>query len=275
MRCDHSIESLEMRCDLTEQPRDASEFRTSSNDDEVMQNECLRILIVVEDRVTAGKMIEHFEGENFRYETTDDASHGLKLAATRAFDAIIVDSCFAGTEGASWISTLRDLDLSTPCLLLLERDDIDNRSCRVGEEANDFLVKPFAVSELYARLQRIARRPRGLSERLILRFADLEMNLLTRQVTRGGRSIHLPPRQFQLLELLMERAGRVVPRRLIMERFSVSTLKLGIRVVHANVCRLRAEIDRVHEASLIRTVRGLGYSLQMVKGSEGGDRGTR
>lgn len=263
MRCEHSIEFLQMRRDGAEQSP-----RRSSCDAEAIGNEGLRILTIVEDEATARTMLESFEGKTIHQELTGDASHGLKLAATADFDAIIVDSCVAGTDGAAWISALRDLELATPCLLLLERDDIECRSGRVGEEADDFVVKPFAFSELHARLQRVARRRRAVSEPAILRFADLEMNLLTRSVTRGGRPIRLPPRQFQLLELLMKSRGRVVSRRLIMERLSVTTFELGIGVVQANVSRLRAQIDRVHETSLIRTVRGLGYSLQAVKGFE-------
>lgn len=265
MRCDHSIEALQMRRDGAEQsPRGAA------CDEEAIRNECLRILTIVDDEATARTMLESFEGKTIHQELTSDASHGMKLATTAAFDAIVVDSHIAGTDGATWISALRDLELNTPCLLLLERNHIDSRSGRVGEEADDFLLKPFAFSELHARLHRIARRPRLVSEPAILRFADLEMNLITRRVTRGGRPIRLPPRQFQLLELLMKSRGRVVSRRSIMERLSVTTFELGIGVVQANVSRLRAQIDRVHEASLIRTVRGLGYSLQAVKGSESG-----
>ncbi|HML27274.1 MAG TPA: response regulator transcription factor [Hyphomicrobium sp.] len=212
MRCDHSIESLQLRRGGDEQSQ-----RGASRDEET-KNECLRILTIVRDRSTARKMLQVFEGKSFHQELTRNASYGLKLAATAAFDAIIVDSRISGADGAAWISALRDLELTTPCLLLLERDDIDRRSGRIGEKVDDFLVKPFGFSELNARLHRIARQPRALSEPAVLRFADLEMNLLTRRVTRGRRPIRLQPRQFQLLELLMQNRGRVVSRHAILDQ---------------------------------------------------------
>lgn len=266
MRCTRPIVSLETRIDSTEQDRrsvSAPPCGQSSMNDEAVQNRSLRILVLTKNGITADQITRSFESRNITHEIATVASHGLKLGATGYFDAIVVDSGFVAVDGETWVSMFRNLESTTPCLLLLSREDIDNDLDGVTNNADDFLVKPFAISELYARLHMLARRPRTPSQPTILRFADLEMNLISHQVTRGGRRIHLPPRQFQLLELLMKSRGRVVSRRAILDRLSDATFEMGMSVVQANVCRLRAQIDRVHEASLIRTVRGLGYSLQV------------
>ncbi|MBS0252779.1 MAG: response regulator transcription factor [Proteobacteria bacterium] len=231
-------------------------------DEESLQDRSSCILVLTNDPVAADQIRSAFETKNISFEITTVASHGLKLAAAGYFDAVIVDTGFT-IDGESWVSTLRNLESTMPCLLLLNRADVDNDLDAVTRDADDFLVKPFLVSELYARLLMLARRPRRQSQPTVLKFGDLEMNLISHEVIRGRRRIHLPPRQFQLLELLMKGEGRVVSQRVILERFSDATFEMGMSVVQANISRLRAQIDRVQEASLIRTVRGIGYSLQV------------
>ncbi|RUO98249.1 response regulator transcription factor [Hyphomicrobium sp.] len=232
----------------------------SSMNDEVVRNRSLNILVLTKNTGIADQIAQPFKAKSVAHEITTDASHGLKLAAAGYFDAVVVDTGFA-VDGETWVSTLRNLESTTPCLLLLNREDLDDDVDAVTNDADDFLVKPFVVSELYTRLHMLARRPRKPSQPTILRFGDLEMNLISHQVVRGGRRIHLPRRQFQLLELLMKGRGRVVSRRAILDRLSDTTFDMGMSGVQANICRLRAQIDRVHETSLIRTVRGIGYSL--------------
>lgn len=250
----------ELRDELT--PSSAADCRRRSSNEGAEPEKSLSILVVVEDCATAEYVIESIKDKAIRPALAVSASDGLKRAATQSFDVLVVDSRLSDMDGASLISTLRNLGTITPCLLLTGQDEIDVGAKSLGEAADDFLVKPFAIAELYARLSILARRPRALSQPTTLRFADLEMNLLSRQVMRGGRSIHLPPRQFELLELLMRNRGRVLSCRSIVERLSTATFDGGASIVQANICRLRARIDRDHEAPLIRTIRGVGYGLQ-------------
>lgn len=265
MRCTRPIVSLETRIDRTEQDRrNVSTLPPGQSpmNDKAVQNRSLHVLVLAKNSATSEQITSAFDAEKISHEIATVASHGLKLAAAGYFDAVVVDTDFTAIDGEAWVSALRNMESATPCLLLLGREDIDNDWAGITNNADDFLLKPFAVSELYARLHMLARRPRVPSPPTVLRFADMEMNLVSRQVTRAGRQIHLPPRQFQVLELLMKSRGRVVSQRAILDRFSDATSEMGTSVVQANVCRLRAQIDRVHEASLIRTVRGRGYSLQ-------------
>ena len=190
---------------------------------------------------------------------------GLKLVSSGCFDVLIVDHRLPDMDGMSLLATLRSVNTETPCLFLARLDGANYRAEKQIRGVDDFLVKPFVFAELHARIRILVKRARARAEQTTLRFADLEMNLLSRRVTRRGQLIHLAPRQFELLELLMRNCGRVLSRRMLMERLSASPLDRRGGIVQANISRLRAKIDETHEASIIRTVRGLGYSLRALK----------
>lgn len=241
----------------------ASDSHCQQSHDDAERNP--RILVIAGDYGAAEYMASNLKERGLSIAVAANGLDGLKLATTDRFDVLIVDQLLPDMDGMSLLAALRNADTETPCLFLTSLDGIGDRTEKLKGGADDFLVKPFAFAELYARARILAHRPRAWSQQTTLRYADLEMNLLSRQVTRSGRLIHLAPRQFELLELLMRNCGRVLSRRLLMERLSVSSFDPRASVVQANISRLRAKIDRAHEASLIRTIRGLGYSLRASK----------
>jgi len=224
-----------------------------------------RILVIAGDYGLTEYIASNLKEKRLSIAVAANGLDGLKLVTTDRFDVLIVDQLLPDMDGISLLATLRNADSETPCLFLTRLDGINSRTEKLTRGVDDFLVKPFDFVELCARVHILAKRARARAQQTTLRFADLEMNLLSRRVTRSGRLIHLPPRQFELLELLMRNCGRVLSRRQLMKLLSASSLDRRGSSIQANISRLRAKIDESHEASLIRTIRGIGYSLYALK----------
>ncbi|MFZ2039498.1 MAG: response regulator transcription factor, partial [Desulfobacterales bacterium] len=187
---------------------------------------------------------------------------GLALAATEPYDALILDLMLPRLDGLTLIQRLRRERIGTPVIILSAKGAIDDRVRGLQSGGDDYLTKPFAFSELLARVQALIRRAGGLSEPTRLAAADLSLDLVSREVLRAGRRIDLQPLEFSLLEYLLRNLGRVVSKTMIMEHVWDYNFDPQTNVVEARICRLRDKIDKGFEPKLIQTVRGVGYVLK-------------
>lgn len=219
-------------------------------------------LLVIEDDPTTGTYIARgLREEGHLVECMDDGRAGLIAATTASYDVIILDRMLPEVDGLTLLKTLRGAGNMTPVLLLTALGDVEDRIEGLRAGADDYLTKPFAFGELSARVAALARRPQLLETESVLRACDLEMNLITRKVTRAGEQIDLLPREFALLEHLLRRKGRVQTRTLLLEAVWDLNFDPGTNVVETHISRLRAKVDRPFDRALIQTVRGAGYRI--------------
>ena len=197
----------------------------------------------------------------FTVMTAADGEAGLEVATTHDFDAIVLDIGLPKLDGYQLMQSLRAKARMTPVLMLTARDAIRDRVRGLDTGADDYLVKPFAFSELAARVAALGRRPRRAPPDTRLKVADLEMDLLSRSVRRGGQTVELQPREYRLLECLMRHAEQVVTRTMLLELVWDLHFDPHTNVVETHISRLRGKIDRGQAATLIHTVRGAGYCL--------------
>jgi two-component system OmpR family response regulator len=205
--------------------------------------------------------------------TTDLAGAGLAvdqaadLATADAalsdgdYDCVVFDRILPDGDSIHYVQRRRERGWAVPVLFLTARDSLADRVAGFEHGGDDYLVKPFAFSELMARVNALARRPHLKDAETVLRVGDLEMDLIARTVTRGGDSIDLQPREFRLLEVLMRNKGRVLTRTMLLERVWSFHFEPRTSVVETHVSRLRAKIDRPYATELIHTVRGSGYTM--------------
>ncbi len=222
----------------------------------------MRILLVEDDVKIASFINKGLKAAGYAVDHAADGERGLHLALTQPYDAAIIDVMLPKVEGLGLIETMRKEKVKTPVIILSAKGSIDDRVKGLQAGSDDYLVKPFAFSELLARVQALIRRASGLSEPTTLTVSDLSLNLITREVTKGGKRIDLQPLEFSLLEYLMRNAGRVVSKTMIMEHVWNYNFDPQTNVVEARICRLRDKIDRDSDKKLIRTVRGVGYVLR-------------
>lgn len=220
-------------------------------------------LLVIEDDLRTAEFIVRGLGEHGH--AADHAANGkdgMFLAAGESYDALVVDRMLPGVDGLTIVKTLRAAGNHVPVLFLTTMDGIDDRVEGLEAGGDDYLVKPFAFAELLARLGAIMRRPQGGSVKTVLSFSGLQMNLITREVTRAGKKIDLQPQEFKLLEFLLRNEGRVVTRTMLLEKVWNFHFDPQTSVVETHMSRLRAKVDRGFERELIRTLRGVGYCLR-------------
>ncbi len=222
----------------------------------------MRILLVEDDLKIASFIIKGLRAAGYAVDHAMDGEDGLHLASSEPYDTAIVDIMLPKLDGLTLIERLRRQKINLPVIILSAKDSIDDRVKGLQTGGDDYLTKPFAFSELLARVQALIRRASGLAEPTRLTIGDLSVNLLTRGVTRGGRKIELKPIEFSLLEYLMRSAGRVVSKTMIMEHVWNYDFDPQTNVVEARICRLRDKIDRDFEKKLIHTIRGVGYVLK-------------
>jgi len=222
----------------------------------------MRILLVEDDIKIASFIVKGFKAVGYTVDHALDGEKGLDLALSEPYDTAIIDIMLPKLDGLSLIGRMRKEKIRTPVIILSARESIEDRVKGLQTGSDDYLTKPFAFSELLARVQALIRRASGLSEPTRLTVGDLSINLLTREVTRGARGIELPPAEFSLLEYLMRNAGRVVSKTMIMEHVWHYNFDPQTNVVEARICRLRDKIDRDFSLKLIHTVRGVGYVLK-------------
>ncbi len=222
----------------------------------------MRVLLVEDDLKIASFIVKGLRATGYAVDHAKDGEEGLHLALTQPYDTAIIDIMLPKLDGLSLIEKIRKEKIGTPVIILSAKGSIDDRVKGLQTGGDDYLTKPFAFSELLARVQALIRRASGLSEPTRLTVGDLSLNLLTREVRRGDRRIELQPIEFSLLEYLMRNAGRIVSRTMIMEHVWNYNFDPQTNVVEARICRLRDKIDRDFEKKLIHTVRGVGYVLK-------------
>ena len=225
-------------------------------------------ILVVEDETKTGTYLKQGLVEaGFVVDLASNGFDGLHLATSEIYELAILDVMLPGIDGWQILQGIRRAGNDMPVLFLTARDQIEDRVKGLELGADDYLVKPFAFSELLARVRTLLRRGSKAKDAESLRAADLELDLLRRRVTRGGRRIDLTAKEFGLLELLLRRQGEVLPRSLIASQVWDMNFDSDTNVVEVAVRRLRAKIDDDFEVKLIRTVRGMGYVLEVPEGT--------
>jgi len=222
----------------------------------------MRILLVEDDVKIASFIVKGLKAAGYAVDHAADGEEGLSLALAESYDTAIVDIMLPKLDGLSLIEKMRKERIPTPVIILSAKGSVDDRVKGLQTGSDDYITKPFAFSELLARVQALIRRASGLSDPTRLSLGDLSVNLLTREVTRGGRKIELQPIEFSLFEYLLRCVGRVVSKTMIMEHVWDYNFDPQTNVVEARICRLRDKIDRDFEKKLIHTVRGVGYVLK-------------
>jgi two-component system OmpR family response regulator len=222
----------------------------------------MRLLLVEDDLKIASFIVKGMKAEGYAVDRAQDGQEGLHMAVTEPYDAAIIDVMLPKLDGLSLIERMRKEKVNTPVIILSAKGSVDDRVKGLQVGGDDYLPKPFAFSELLARVQALIRRGSGLSEPTRLTVGDLTMNLLNREVTRGGQRIELQRLEFSLLEYLMRSAGKVVSKTMIMEHVWDYNFDPQTNVVESRICRLRDKIDRGFDKKLIQTVRGVGYALK-------------
>jgi two-component system OmpR family response regulator len=222
----------------------------------------MRILLIEDDAKIASFIRKGFEEANFAVDHAPDGEDGLYFAMHEPYDAAIIDIMLPKLDGLTIIKTLRERNINTPILVLSVKGSVNDRVKGLQTGADDYLTKPFSFSELLARIQALLRRSSGASEPTTLTVGDLSIDLLKRQVIRGGKKIELPSKEFALLEYLMRNAGRVVTKTMIMEHVWNYDFVPLTNVVEARICILRDKVDRGFQEKLIHTIRGAGYVLK-------------
>ena len=222
----------------------------------------MRLLLIEDDQQIAAYIADGLQQAGFAVDHASDGDSGLHMALTMAYDAAIVDLMLPRLDGLSLIDRLRQQRINTPILILSAKHALDHRIEGLQRGGDDYLVKPFAFSELLVRVQALIRRSSGTVEASQLTYGDLSMDLYKREVCRSGKRIDLRQREFALLEYLMRNAERPLSRTIIMERIWDFHFNPQTNVVDVLVCRLRTKIDKGFSNKLIHTIRGVGYVLK-------------
>jgi len=220
----------------------------------------MRILVVEDDAKIASFVVNGLKQSGFAVDRCADGEEGQAFAAATAYDAAIIDVMLPKQNGLVLVQELRKAGIRVPVIILSAKASVDDRIKGLQAGGDDYVTKPFAFSELLARVQALIRRATHTSEPTRLVVGDLTMDLLNREVTRGGERIELQAREFALLEYLMRHAGRVVTKTMIMEHIWDYSFDPQTNVVDVLVCRLRNKIDR--NKNLVHTIRGVGYVLK-------------
>ena len=219
----------------------------------------MRILLVEDDQKIASFIIKGLKAEGFAVDHASEGEDGLHLALTEPYDAAIIDIMLPKKDGLVLIEEMRREKIKTPVIILSAKGSVDDRVKGLQIGGDDYLTKPFAFSELLARVQALIRRSSDQSEPTRLVVGDVTMNLITREVYRAGEKIDLQPLEYSLLEYLMRNGGRVVSKTMIMEHVWDYYFDPQTNVVESRIYKLREKIDKGFQTKLIHTVRGVGY----------------
>ena len=224
----------------------------------------MRLLIIEDDKNVASFVSKGLQQAGYMVDIADNGKDGLFLATTETYDVIIADRMLPGVDGLTIIRTLRASDITIPVIILSALGEVDDRVDGLKSGGDDYLAKPFAFSELHARVEALTRRQRDSrgAESSVLEIGDLRMDLLRRQVERAGRKIELQPKEFELLEFLKRHGGQVVTRTMLLEGVWRYHFDPQTNVIDVYISRLRAKIDKGFEQPLLHTVRGAGYRLE-------------
>ncbi len=219
----------------------------------------MRILLIEDDLKIATFIKKGLKSAGFAIDHVADGEDGLHMALTEPYDAAIIDIMLPKLDGLSIIDAMRKAKINFPVIILSARGSIDDRVRGLQTGSDDYLTKPFAFSELLARVQALIRRSSGVIEPTRLVASDCTMDMIKREVFRGGKKIDLQPLEFALLEYLMRNAGKVVSKTMIMEHVWDYNFDPQSNVVETRISRLRDKIDKEFSTKLIHTMRGVGY----------------
>jgi len=222
----------------------------------------LRILLIEDDRETADYIANGLREEGHVVAQVASGREGFNSSMGNGFDLLIVDRMIPDLDGLNLVKSLRAAVNHTPVLFLTALDGVEDRVSGLNAGGDDYLVKPFAFSELVARVAALGRRPHATTVETKLHVLDLELDLLSRTVRRRGKLIELQPTEFRLLEYLMRHAGQVVTRTMLLEHIWDIHFEPRTNVVETHISRLRSKVDKGFEAELIHTVRGAGYCVR-------------
>jgi two-component system, OmpR family, response regulator len=221
----------------------------------------LKVLLIEDDDDTAAYVANGLTEQGHTVDRARNGRDGMFLAGDGGYEVLIVDRMLPGMDGLDLVKVLRSARVLTPVLFLSALGGLDDRVTGLDAGGDDYLIKPFAFSELVARLNALARRAPLRATGTMLQVSDLELDLLKRRVTRRGELIDLQPREFRLLEYLMQHAGQVVTRTMLLEQVWDFHFEPKTSVVETHISRLRAKIDKPFGTDLIQTVRGAGYRI--------------
>jgi len=224
--------------------------------------DAMRILVVEDDKKIASFVVHGLKQSGFAVDHCPDGEEALSMARSVQYDAAVVDIMLPKLDGLSLVQTLRREKIHVPVLILSAKATVDDRVKGLQAGGDDYLVKPFAFSELLARVQALIRRATHASEPTRLTVGELALDLLSREVIRDGRTIELQAREFSLLEFLMRHAGRVVTKAMILEHVWDYSFDPQTNVVDVLVCRLRNKVDKDFPKKMIHTLRGVGYVIK-------------
>ena len=222
----------------------------------------MKILLIEDDLESASHVIAALSRGGHQVDHATSGRAGLELAIDGSFDVAIVDRMVPGIDGLSLVRMIRAAQVSTRVIFVTTMAGIDDRVDGFEAGGDDYLIKPFAMPELLARVAALTKRNESKREETVLSIGDLEFNLVRRQVKRGGRLLDLQPQEEKMLEVLMRSAGRVVTRTMLLEQVWDFQFDPKTSIVETQVSRLRSKIDRLGEQSLIETIRGSGYCFR-------------
>ena len=222
----------------------------------------MRLLVIEDDRDAADYLVKAFREVGHVADQAHDGEEGLALALDGEYDVLIVDRMLPKRDGLSVIGTLRGKGIETPALILSALAQVDDRVKGLRAGGDDYLPKPYSFAELLARIEVLSRRRGGRGEETVYRVADLELDRLSHQVSRGKQDISLQPREFRLLEYLMKHAGQVVTRTMLLENVWDYHFDPQTNVIDVHISRLRSKIDKGFSQPLLHTVRGAGYMVR-------------
>lgn len=221
-----------------------------------------RILLIEDDAETAESLVDFLGGKAYDVDLATDGYEGLHRGHENLHAVLIIDRMLPGMDGLSIIRDLRDHGIHTPALIISALGEVDDRIRGLRAGGDDYLVKPFSLYEMLARVDALARRSDTVQKETILRVADLEIDLLTREVRRAGRVIELLPREFRLLEYLVRNAGQTVSRLMLLEHVWDLHFDPSTNIIDVHISNVRRKVDHGGLAPLIHTVRGTGFCVR-------------
>ncbi|MCP5091953.1 MAG: response regulator transcription factor [Gammaproteobacteria bacterium] len=222
----------------------------------------MRVLVVEDDLEIAAYLLKGLKEHGYAVDHAEDGKNGLFLASSEAYDVMVIDRMLPGLDGLTIVKSVRAAGKTTPILVLSALGEVDDRVAGLRAGGDDYLTKPFAFSELSARLEALMRRTAAsFTTETELRVGELELDLLSRAAKRAGRLIELQPREFRLLEYLMRNAGQVVTRTMLLEHVWDYHFDPQTNVIDVHISRLRGKIDKGYGEPLLHTVRGAGYMI--------------
>jgi two-component system OmpR family response regulator len=221
-----------------------------------------RILVIEDDRETAEQLVEALAASGYEVDLAVDGDDGLSRVRSAEYAVMTIDRMLPGIDGIAVIRHLREEGIVTPALIVSALGEVDDRVRGLRAGGDDYLIKPFAFAELLARVEALARRSNSVVKETVLRAGDLELDLVSRTVSRSGRKIDLLPREFKLLEYLVRNQGQVVPRAMLLQHVWDLHFDPTTNIIDVYVGRVRRKVDVAQAYPLIHTVRGVGFCLR-------------